>query len=132
MRPCRWRATAWRWTLGNDSAETMISVSQLAAVHQLSGHTEAALTLFEEDLAFSRCTLGDRHPDTLTACHNLGLCRCEVAGAGAGLALLREAAAGRLRVLGESHPRTQRALDSLRTWQGTQLGTAAARLMSDI
>ena len=57
-----------RSTLGNEHADTLVSINQLANIHLCLGELETALPLFEEDVRSSRRLLG--------ATPELALCSC--------------------------------------------------------
>ena len=58
-------------TLGKDHPDTLISVGNLAGLHQAQGRLEQAGPLMLRDLEGNESTLGKDHPDTLTLVYNL-------------------------------------------------------------
>jgi tetratricopeptide (TPR) repeat protein len=77
------------------------------------GRNRQALTLQEEALAGLRKALGDDHPHTMHAMHNLALTRREQGNLHGARDLFEQALAGRRRVLGGEHPDTLWSMQSL-------------------
>jgi len=95
-----------RRLLGDDSADTVISMNNMADLHDSMGHRDLALPLFHDTLQRSRRVLGNRHPYTLDTMARLGnsLVLCGESERAEGIALLEEAVAGQTAVLGAGHP----------------------------
>eukprot|EP00964_Phaeocystis_antarctica_P139927 scaffold104718_cov51-Phaeocystis_antarctica.AAC.1 len=62
---------AWRETLGDRHADTLVSIGNMGQLLKDMGKMEEARPLLEEALQASRETLGDRDPDTLMSIGNM-------------------------------------------------------------
>ena len=87
----------------------MVSMSNLAGLHDTMGRLDLALPLFHDALQRTRRILGNRNPLTLTTMHWMALALCNSNDTAAGIALLEEAVAGRIAVLGADHPSTRKS-----------------------
>ncbi len=63
-----------RSTLGNEHADTLVSINQLANIHLCLGELETALPLFEEDVRSSRRLLGAAHLTEPRLCSVCSFC----------------------------------------------------------
>src|SRR5262245_43734888 len=95
-----------RRILGDDHAQTLASISNLASLLRLQGHFTEAEPLFREVLERRRRTLGDDHPDTLGAIGNMGSLMHAQGKLAEAEPYYREALEKRRRILGDEHRET--------------------------
>jgi hypothetical protein len=103
-----------RRLLGDDSANTLLAMRNLANLHAEMGRNDLALPLYRDALQRSRRVLGSRHPDTLNTMQSMGGLLCKLGDelgddTAAGIELLEEVVAGQTAVLGADHPDTRYA-----------------------
>jgi hypothetical protein len=88
---------------GDDDVNTLVSMNNLASLHQKMGNHELALPLFIEALAAQRRTLGKDSPDTLRTVCNLAMLHLRTENFSLSLPLVEESLAARQRTLGPRH-----------------------------
>jgi hypothetical protein len=91
---------------GNDDANTLVSMNNLAALHQKMGHHELARPLFEEALGVQQRVLGKEAPDTLLTTSNLSMLHLRTGHFALALPLAEDTLAVRRRIRGEEHADT--------------------------
>lgn len=95
-----------RSLLGEDHADTLVAVGNLAAAHIAAGHPGPAIPLLERAVADRARHRGPDHPATLDARHGLGVALLDAGDALAAGHVLRSTLADRGRILGPDHPDT--------------------------
>jgi tetratricopeptide (TPR) repeat protein len=98
---------------GNDDANTLVSMNNLASLHQKMGHHELARPLFEEALGAQRRTLGEEAADTLRTISNLAMLHLRTGNFSLSLELAEKALEVRQRTLGKEHADTLSSLENL-------------------
>ena len=100
---------------GNDDVNTLISMSNLASLHQKMGNHHLALPLFEEALAAQqqRKPNGKEAQDTLLTVSNLAMLHLRTERFSSSLPLAEKALAGRRRTLGKEHADTLESIHNL-------------------
>ena len=98
---------------GNDDVNTMVSMSNLASLHQKMGDYQLALPLFEEALEAQRRTLGEEEADTLRTISNIAMLHLRTGNFSLSLPLAEKALAVRQRTLGKEHADTLSSIDNL-------------------
>jgi tetratricopeptide (TPR) repeat protein len=105
--------TGRRRVLGDDHADTLGSMNNLAETRRALGDLQGAHDLHQQTLAGSRRVLGDDHPDTLSSMNNLALTRRALGDLQGAHDLHETTLAGRRRVLGDDHPDTLTSMNNL-------------------
>jgi tetratricopeptide (TPR) repeat protein len=99
---------------GNEDVNTLISMSNLASLHQKMGNHHLALPLFEEALlAQQRKRNGKEAQDTLLTLNNLAMLHLRTERFSLALPLAEKALAGRRRTLGNDHADTLESIHNL-------------------
>ena len=70
---------AQRWTLGEDAADTLCTISNITMLHLRPGNFSLSLSLAEKALAVHQRMLGKEHADTLPSIDNLSILRWHMA-----------------------------------------------------
>jgi tetratricopeptide (TPR) repeat protein len=91
---------------GDDDINTLVSMNNLASLHQKMGKPDLAMPLFEEALAAQRRTLGRNVPDTLRTVSNLAVLHLRAGRFSLSLSLAEEALGARRQTLGSEHADT--------------------------
>lgn len=103
-----------RHTLDEEDPHVQTMYGNLAATYRSLGMTRRARRMHEETFELRRHLYGPDHPKTLVAMHNLGISLAESTfGRRRGIEMLEQAAALRIRTLGEEHPLTQLTVEVL-------------------
>ena len=95
--------------IASEGSERTVAASELELV------TQRGLQLHEEELRASRETLGDRHPDTLSAIDSMATLLEDMGQLEEARPLYEEALHASREVLGDRHPETLTLLDSINT-----------------
>jgi len=98
---------------GDDDVNTLISMSNLAALHQKMGNHHLALPLFEEALEAQRRTIGATAPDTLLTLNNLAMHHLRTERFSISLPLAEKALKYRRKTLGRNHADTLESIHNL-------------------
>jgi tetratricopeptide (TPR) repeat protein len=99
---------------GNNDVNTLISMSNLASLHQKMGNHHLALPLFEEALAAQqRKPNGNEAQDTLLTLSNLAMLHLRTNQFSLSLPMAERALAGRRRTLGKEHADTLESIHNL-------------------
>ena len=98
---------------GNDDANTLVSMNNLASLHQKMGNYDLALPLFEEAIEAQRRTLGEEAADTLRTINNLAMLHLRTGEFLLSLPLAEKAMAARQRTLGKDHADTLSSIENL-------------------
>ena len=99
--------------LGADHANTLKSLSGLAAAYELAGKLDLAIPLYEEALRSRRAKRGPDHPDTHSSMNSLGIAYDKAGKSDRSLPLLEEALKLHKARLGPDHPDTLNTMNSL-------------------
>jgi eukaryotic-like serine/threonine-protein kinase len=99
--------------LGEDHAETLASMNNLAGLYEARGVYDKAEPLLARVFEIQRRNLGDEHPDTLTSMNNLGLLYQSRGRLDAAEGLLARTLQVRLRDLGEPNANTLASMNNL-------------------
>ena len=99
--------------LGEDHADTLTSLGNLAELREDQGELEEAEALWRQTWESWRQLLGDDHPDTLTAKDHTGVMLLHLTRYDEAEPVIRECLADRRRVLGREHPDTLRTHNNL-------------------
>ena len=91
----------------SEGSERTVAASELELV------TQRGLQLHEEELRASRDTLGDRHPDTLSAIDSMATLLEDMGQLGEARPLYEEALRARRETLGDRHPETLTTIASM-------------------
>jgi tetratricopeptide (TPR) repeat protein len=102
-----------RMVLGDEHAETLYSMSNLAELYRVQGRYAKAEPLNVKDLELSRRILGEKHPDTLTSMNNLAALYVHQGQLAKAEPLFIKALEGLRRAEGEDHPHTLTTMDNL-------------------
>jgi tetratricopeptide (TPR) repeat protein len=98
---------------GDDDVNTLVSMNNLASLHQKMGNSELARPLFDEALDAQRRTLGEEAPDTLRTISNLAMLHLRTESFSLALPLAEEVLAVRRRTLGKEHADTLASIHNL-------------------
>ncbi len=104
---------SWRASEGEDHAQTLAAMHELAIVRRLQGRAAEALALNEKVLAVRRERLGERHPDTLATMNNMGTALSDLGRNAEQLVIARRVLTLRTEVLGPLHPETLRSMQGI-------------------
>lgn len=107
--------------LGDDHADTLVTMGNLAAAHVAGGRPGQAVPLLERAVADRARLRGATHPATLDARHGLGVALRDAGDAQAACTVLRSTLADRTVALGPTHP------DTVGTHQALATADARAR-----
>lgn len=91
---------------GDEDMNTLVSMNNLASLHQKMGDSELARPLFEEALEAQRRTLGKEAPDTLRTTSNLAMFHLRNGDFSLAFPLAEEVLKVRRRTLGKEHEDT--------------------------
>lgn len=123
--------TMTRGDLGEEHADTLTAMNNLALALSDLGIPERARELQEKVLAVSRRTRGEEHPDTLTAMNNLAWTLAREGELGGARGLQEQALAVSRRILGEEHAGTLSALNGLAAMLAAQGELGSARELQE-
>ena len=98
---------------GDEDVNTLVSMSNLASLHQKMGNPELAQPLFDEALEAQRRTLGEEAPDTLRTISNLAMLHLRTEHFSLALPLAEEVLEVRRRTLGKEHADTLASIQNL-------------------
>mmetsp|Transcript_2543 Transcript_2543/g.5424 ORF Transcript_2543/g.5424 Transcript_2543/m.5424 type:complete len:377 (-) Transcript_2543:462-1592(-) len=98
---------------GDEDANTLISMSNLASLHQKMGNYHLALPLFEEALEAQQRNIGHRAQDTLLTLNNLAMLHLRTERFSVALPLAEKALEGRRKTLGREHQDTLESIHNL-------------------
>lgn len=98
---------------GDDDVNTLVSMNNLASLHQKMGNSELARPLFDEALEAQRRTLGEEAPDTLRTLSNLSMLHLRTENFSLALPLAEKVLEGRRRTLGKEHADTLASIQNL-------------------
>ena len=113
--------------LGDEHANTLNSMSNLASTLEDQGILTGARALKEQVLSIRRRVLGEEHPDTLTAMHNLARTLGRLGDRSGARAIQEQVLSIRRSVFGEEHPDTLTAMNNLAYTLWEQSDSIAAR-----
>lgn len=98
---------------GDDDVNTLVSMNNLASLHQKMGNSDLAWPLFEEALEAQRRTLGEEAPDTLRTISNIAMLHLRTGHFSLALPLAEEVLAVRRRTLGKEHADTLASIQNI-------------------
>lgn len=98
---------------GDEDENTLLSMNNLAALHQKMGNYQMALPLFEEALGTQRRILGRDSPDALRTMSNLAILHLRTGNFDRALPLATESLKTRQRVLGVDHVDTLESVHNM-------------------
>jgi non-specific serine/threonine protein kinase/serine/threonine-protein kinase len=102
-----------RQLLGQDHADTLRSLSNLASAYRQAGRLAEALPLYKEGLERDKAQLGPDHPETLDNMSNLALAYKDAGRWTEALPLLEQVLKKRQAQTGPDDPATLRSMDNL-------------------
>jgi tetratricopeptide (TPR) repeat protein len=98
---------------GNEDANTLVSIANLAALHQKMGNLHLALPLFEEALEAQKRTIGHNAQDTLLTVNNLAMLHLRTERFSVALPFAEKALKNRRKTLGKHHADTLESIYNL-------------------